>query len=515
MAGDVVNTAARMCKFSKLGSIRVTKDIGTDANVSNSEWFKSVSQGLVSIKGKGHMEVYDISESEPFVKRQKSVRAGLTKSRCSVGNTPLVKTRDDSVSQTLEDSVSEPSNIDENSHEARQMAQGKARRLEADDARLMEQEEVQWKAWLEQRHTLSRFLPIFSNVETENTYRKSKSLTFVQRKGLTMGMLFHIFSIAWEWSVFVLPDQGPIFHHYGNFELLWRMNVTQALLAGQFFMSIALSFLAFFLLGNIRMGISKVHEFCIRHRWISDPEKLMLKDEVSEATDLRKKPHSTLSLSKTIILMCNVLYIMLKILNIAVAFGLGYVWPSRRNQGLRFSLYSLSGYAVSHTIFGVSFGANGTLALISLPLAFIATYVPVHKLILGSDFAEEHEVFTPQSLFINMILLIFCSICASRHLNFHGRMRWSREHFYSERLQDVHSQLVDLVPHFYASQLMVGCKHIECLPGRVAVLQLDVCNFTVISQTLHPTKLADMINALVSDFDKHVIRHKLMKIDTM
>jgi class 3 adenylate cyclase len=79
----------------------------------------------------------------------------------------------------------------------------------------------------------------------------------------------------------------------------------------------------------------------------------------------------------------------------------------------------------------------------------------------------------------------------------------------------MYNHLVDLVPHFYANQLMVGCKHIECSPGRVAVLQLDVCNFTVISQSLHPAKLADIINALVSDFDQYVVRHKLTKIDTM
>jgi class 3 adenylate cyclase len=513
VAGDIVNTAARMCKFSNSGTIRVTKDIGADAIVSNSKWFNSVSQGLVSIKGKGHMEVYDISchENRFFLDRHHSYRVALTKTRTSRRN-PY---------GSRENSVSEPSpaaSIDEDSHEARQMAQEKARveaRLEADDARLMEQEEVQWQAWLERRHTLSRFLPRFSNTETEKAYRKSKSLYFVQRRGLTMGILFHLFSTAWQWSVFVLPDQGPIFHHYGNPKLIWRMNITQVLLAGQFMVSIALSFLAFFLLGNIRMGIQKIHEFFIRHRWISDPEELMLKDEVSEATDLREKPHSTLSLSKTIILMCNVLYVMLKVLNVAVAFVLGFVWPSRLNQGLHFSLYSISGYAVSHTIFGVSFGGNSILALLSLPSAFVATYVPLQKWISGSDFSEEHDEVFMTRVFVSMIFLIFASICASRYLNFHDRIRWSREHFYSEQLQDVHNHLVDLVPHFYANQLMVGCKHIECSPGRVAVLQLDVCDFTVISQSLHPAKLADIINALVSDFDQYVVRHKLTKIDTM
>jgi hypothetical protein len=502
-----------MCKFSNSGTIRVTKDIGADARVSNNKWFHSVSQGLVSIKGKGHMEVYDIScdENSFSLDRDPSFRVALTKTRTD-RRKPL---------GCREDCVSEPSpaaSIDEDSRETRQMAQEKVRveaQLEADDVRLMEQEEVQWQAWLERRHTLSRFLPQFSNPETEKAYRKSMSSYFAQRKGLTMGLLFHLFSTAWQWSVFVLPDQGPIFHHYGNPKLIWRMNLTQALLAGQFIVSIAFSFLAFFLLGNIRMGIKKIHEVFIRHRWISDPEELMLKDEVSEATDLREESHSTLSLSKTNILMCNMLYVMLKILNVAVAFGLGLVWPSRRNQGLNFSLYSISGYAVSHTIFGVSFGGNSILALLSLPFAFVATYVPLQKWISVLDFAEEHDNILMTNLVVWMIVLMFASICASRYLHFHDRIRWSRKHFYSEQLQDMYNHLVDLVPHFYANQLLVGCEHIECSPGRVAVLQLDICNFTVISQTLHPTKLADIINALVSDFDKYVVKHKLTKIDTM
>jgi hypothetical protein len=37
----------------------------------------------------------------------------------------------------------------------------------------------------------------------------------------------------------------------------------------------------------------------------------------------------------------------------------------------------------------------------------------------------------------------------------------------------------------------------------------------VISTSLEPTKLADIINSLFSDFDKYVVKHKLTKIDTM
>jgi hypothetical protein len=64
----------------------------------------------------------------------------------------------------------------------------------------------------------------------------------MERKALTIGILFHLVSNAWQWSMFTLPDQGPIFHHYGNPELIWRMNITQVLVAGQFIVKAAFFF---------------------------------------------------------------------------------------------------------------------------------------------------------------------------------------------------------------------------------------------------------------------------------
>jgi class 3 adenylate cyclase len=506
--GDTVNTAARMCKFSNLGTIRVTQGIGANARVSTSEYFKSVSQGLVSIKGRGHMEVYDISlnESAAFYGRQSASRVAVTRARTA---------RDLS-------ELSAAGSVEGGSNEARQMAQKEAQ-LQVGEARLKAEEEAQWQTWLEHRHTLSRFLSRFNNTETEKDYQKSSSLRFIQRKTLTIGILFHLIFTVWQWSVFTLPgqstDQGPIFHHYGNPELIWRMNLAQALLVGQFFLSIALSYLAFLLLGNIRMGVNTVREFLIRHRWISDPEELILNEEVSDAMDFRGKPHSTVFLSKQIIPLCNVLFVILKILNVAIMFVLGFVWPTGRDQGVLFSLFSMTGYLVSHTVFGVSSVSNIVLVLISLPATFFATSLSISKsMSTGLNFSEESEkamMKSQENLFIDMAIAIFASVCGSRFVSSLHRILWSREQFFSEQLQDMHHHLEDLVPPLYARQLILGCRHIECSPGRVAVLQLDVCNFTVISTSLHSTKLADIVNSLVSDFDEYVVKYKLSKIDTI
>jgi len=305
----------------------------------------------------------------------------------------------------------------------------------------------------------------------------------------------------------------------GKGQIIWRMNVTQALLAGQFVVSIALSCLAFVLLGHIRMGINAVREFCIRHRWISAPDQLLLSDEIFEAMDFERKPQDTVeTLSRQTIYLCDVLYVMLKSFNVAIFLSLGFVWPVRINQGAHFSLYFLAGNLISHSIFGASFVSNTVLVLLSLPATVVITSLALQKSLSGLNFAKESEeavLKSQREVFIATGIVIVASVCASRFVGYIDRMLWSREQFCSEQLEDIHKHLVDLVPPFYVNQLLVGCRHIECSPGRVAVLQLDVCNFTVISTSLHPTKLADIINSLVSDFDKYVVKHKLTKIDTM
>ena len=477
-----MNTAARMCKFSNPGTIRVTQDIGIDPVVSNSNWFQSVSQGPVVIKGKGQMAVYDISLNRTaLVQRHASVRMAIAKTRTFRR-----------ASFTLKNSASE---------------------LPAASAA----QEKQWRTWLKTRHRLSRILPTFSDTETEHAYQKSSSQILVKRRGLTMGILFHLVSCTWQWAVIASPDHGvTYFHAHANPKLDWRMDTAMTLLMVQFLLSVAVGCIVFFLLDNISITIEMTREFLIRNHWISDTKEWTLGHELSEARDLAKKPRS--APSRHTVIVCEVLYVLLKLFNVGIALGLSFVWPSRRNQGVKFSLYSLSGYCLSHTIFGTSFESNTVMALVSLPVAFVSTSLPLQKSISGLNFTEDDETLFSKwrsTFLISVAFAFVASVGASRFLSLHARMTWSRDKFQCEQLQTMQRLLLDLVPPVYAKQLIVGCRHIECAPGRVAVLQLDICNFTVISQSLTPTKLADILNSLVSDFDKFVLKHKLTKIDTM
>jgi len=60
----------------------------------------------------------------------------------------------------------------------------------------------------------------------------------------------------------------------------------------------------------------------------------------------------------------------------------------------------------------------------------------------------------------------------------------SQKAYVKGELEDLRSILFDLVPARYARQLMLGCSCIPCTPGRVVTLQLDLANFTVMSQSM-------------------------------
>ena len=94
--------------------------------------------------------------------------------------------------------------------------------------------------------------------------------------------------------------------------------------------------------------------------------------------------------------------------------------------------------------------------------------------------------------------------------------------FFQHQLNHLVGILVDLVPQKYVKQLIAGCggygvghNRIPYSSCRVVALQLDICGFTVLSQTVSPVGLAQVVHELFSDFDKAVLDYKLFKVDTI
>ena len=88
------------------------------------------------------------------------------------------------------------------------------------------------------------------------------------------------------------------------------------------------------------------------------------------------------------------------------------------------------------------------------------------------------------------VATVIGSLFFSREVCISQRKLFSQKQRHAEKLNQMQSMLFDLVPSVYVKHMVMGCTYLKATPGRVAVMQLDVCKFAVISQTLEPTRLA-------------------------
>jgi len=209
------------------------------------------------------------------------------------------------------------------------------------------------------------------------------------------------------------------------------------------------------------------------------------------------------------------MFVLLKLQFMCLCMIVGLVWPSRRNQSVVFGLFSMCNFGLSYCSFGVSFEGNCFLLVTVTVATWMVTYFPDAASQTLTD-PQMNALSTFYSyLLVGITLQVLASIFASRVLRINARDEWRKELYHTRELEELRRILLDLVPARYARQLILGCAYIPCTPGRVVTLQLDLANFTVVSQTMSSTDLADTINNLFSDFDKCVTHRNLTKMDTI
>lgn len=112
------------------------------------------------------------------------------------------------------------------------------------------------------------------------------------------------------------------------------------------------------------------------------------------------------------------------------------------------------------------------------------------------------------ALSVGVVLLVWT--------NNHGqRMRFLLRELCRAQLHRLRGILYDLLPPTIARTILRISGRPPPETYRAAVLQLDICKFTVMSQTMPPMQLANMIHTVFSRFDVTVERHKLFKMDTV
>jgi class 3 adenylate cyclase len=112
-------------------------------------------------------------------------------------------------------------------------------------------------------------------------------------------------------------------------------------------------------------------------------------------------------------------------------------------------------------------------------------------------------------------------ITISAVVNHSERVRWRQHRLLGDELIRLRRILADLIPAHIAETMAdpVGiCSVHSELPRercRAAVLQLDICGFTALSQTMSPIEVARLVHRLFSRFDIAVHALGLFKMDTV
>ena len=115
-----------------------------------------------------------------------------------------------------------------------------------------------------------------------------------------------------------------------------------------------------------------------------------------------------------------------------------------------------------------------------------------------------------------LILALSIGVVLVVWANNHGqRVRFLLRELCKAQLQSLRGILHDLIPPSIARTMIRISARPPPETCRVAVLQLDICNFTVMSQTIPPLDLARLVHKLFTSFDHTVQKHRLFKMDTI
>ena len=92
------------------------------------------------------------------------------------------------------------------------------------------------------------------------------------------------------------------------------------------------------------------------------------------------------------------------------------------------------------------------------------------------------------------------------------RRRWLLGFRFRAELRKLRRMLFDLLPAKIAGRMLEAGGRIPCEPCVAVVLQLDICRFTELSQTMAPMEVARMLHEVFSAFDAAVLERGLFKV---
>jgi hypothetical protein len=203
LLGSTMNVSARMCSNAKQGAICVTPDVAqrlVDYQLRMDD-IVITSRGIEDIKGKGPIEIFDVSVTcqKVIQKEFQPLRRGPT----AVQNLlQTFKKQDSTVLQTARST--------ENLVDWR------------DKLRIIE-ESTQAPVY-----AIRSYSQTFENMEIEAEFLESQ--VYIHRAGLTGALCLYSLFALWQMYLVTMPDDPAYFESHGLPEIEWRMKITTILL---------------------------------------------------------------------------------------------------------------------------------------------------------------------------------------------------------------------------------------------------------------------------------------------
>eukprot|EP00292_Cryptomonas_paramecium_P001906 CAMPEP_0113701888 /NCGR_PEP_ID=MMETSP0038_2-20120614/24846_1 /TAXON_ID=2898 /ORGANISM="Cryptomonas paramecium" /LENGTH=939 /DNA_ID=CAMNT_0000625873 /DNA_START=794 /DNA_END=3610 /DNA_ORIENTATION=+ /assembly_acc=CAM_ASM_000170 len=476
--GDTVNTAARMCKLAEPDTVRCTPEFAALGRNCQASAMSFHSCGISNIKGKGLMETFSI-EITPLARVQLTLAAADF-----LGGD--------------QDAPRLPTQVPMS---RRRSMWGRVSSLH----RLMSTDSIGIlsRSPLQLRHSL-RANPPFVKVEGKrvgkidvaqhgklaiswqmrftNSRREARFLASqapIISVGIFANFAVHIAALALQFHAFCYPDYSYDFVANGPVELDRQAQFARTAMGVHLFLSgcVVLAFL----------GVA------LRHQWLVGSQFFAW-------------ARAALSLLRASFL--------------AVSFAVG-------------NLLGTLGWTVMFSTTACIF-MEGILGAIGCQRGFMASVA--HMLVIaiaGAACAFEwssQPAWRVLEQFSGLIPELFICVSLSALVNFSERHRWRRARLLQHELSNLWSILCKLMPkHFARKMLELDSDHLQdqadtsvSLQGlalfercSAAVLQMDICGFTSLSQTMPAMELARTVHNIFCRLDRKVVQLRLFKMDTI
>ena len=482
--GDAINTSARMCKYAREDKVHCSGDF---AAALASETFPSItleSQGIQDIKGKGPMETFNISiegdldslenvlnvrSSSDITGAAPQTRAARAKSIFERNNTRVIALPQREQKKSSEEIFPhfETSSWKFSIRIVLRMAAYffSLSGLSSGHESGMDALSKDGRQWInDTHHRIDHTRMVFRDPDFERKFSRAHATSHRQR--LISALLIHLGSVACQWHLVVHPEFKFI-PPKADLQLL-----SQAESTGELILSIhAVLTLLYSLAIFIVMGRYPIYtKWCGRH---FVPVKIIhLVFSIAAFSYLKQEAGWTLVFCVDIIFL--------------------HCWM-------------------------------GTL---SLRNTVILTMVSFVAFTVALPAIREFEVL----LWTKAVALGVGAIWVSRISNYNQRIQWRMHLLFEDELERLKEKIFEFLPPNIAKRIMNTSKSSRRRGGAIAleqqlqqacdsytavVLQLDICKFTVLSQTMTPLQVAEMVHDMYSIFDIAVQECGLFKMDTI